>query len=124
MDYYKRALELHEKYRGKIDIKCDMPLNNREDLAVAYTPGVAQPCLEIAKDPANAYKYTSKSHLVAIVTDGSAVLGLGNIGGMAKRPRTHPRREPHPQGCRRCSRGSWCLQAWFCADQAPLCRGK
>ena len=84
MDYYKRALELHEKYRGKIDIKCDMPLNNREDLAVAYTPGVAQPCLEIAKDPANAYKYTSKSHLVAIVTDGSAVLGLGNIGGMAK----------------------------------------
>ena len=86
MDYYKRALELHEKYRGKIDIKCDMPLNNREDLAVAYTPGVAQPCLEIAKDPANAYKYTSKSHLVAIVTDGSAVLGLGNIGGMAGMP--------------------------------------
>lgn len=86
MDYYKRALELHEKYRGKIDIKCDMPLNNREDLAVAYTPGVAQPCLEITKDPANAYKYTSKSHLVAIVTDGSAVLGLGNIGGMAGMP--------------------------------------
>ena len=86
MDYYKKALELHEKYRGKIDIKCDMPLNNREDLAVAYTPGVAQPCLEIAKDPANAYKYTSKSHLVAIVTDGSAVLGLGNIGGMAGMP--------------------------------------
>ena len=49
MDYYKKALELHEKYKGKIDIKCDMPLNNREDLAVAYTPGVAQPCLEIAK---------------------------------------------------------------------------
>ena len=83
MDYYKKALELHEKYKGKIDIKCDMPLNNREDLAVAYTPGVAQPCLEIAKDPENAYKYTSKGHLVAIVTDGSAVLGLGNIGGMA-----------------------------------------
>ena len=86
MDYYKKALELHEKYRGKIDIKCDMPLNNREDLAVAYTPGVAQPCLEIAKDPENAYKYTSKGHLVAIVTDGSAVLGLGNIGGMAGMP--------------------------------------
>ena len=86
MDYYKKALELHEKYKGKIDIKCDMPLNNREDLAVAYTPGVAQPCLEIAKDPENAYKYTSKSHLVAIVTDGSAVLGLGNIGGMAGMP--------------------------------------
>ena len=86
MDYYKRALELHEKYRGKIDIRCDMPLENREDLAVAYTPGVAQPCLEIAKNPANAYKYTSKSHLVAIVTDGSAVLGLGNIGGMAGMP--------------------------------------
>lgn len=86
MDYYKRALELHEKYRGKIDIRCDMPLENREDLAVAYTPGVAQPCLEIAKNPANAYKYTSKSHLVAIVTDGSAVLGLGNIGGIAGMP--------------------------------------
>ena len=86
MDYYKKALELHEKYKGKIDIKCDMPLNNREDLAVAYTPGVAQPCLEIAKDPENAYKYTSKGHLVDIVTDGSAVLGLGNIGGMAGMP--------------------------------------
>ena len=86
MDYYKKALELHEKYKGKIAIKCDMPLNNREDLAVAYTPGVAQPCLEIAKDPENAYKYTSKGHLVAIVTDGSAVLGLGNIGGMAGMP--------------------------------------
>ena len=86
MDYYKKALELHEKYKGKIDIKCDMPLNNREDLAVAYTPGVAQPCLEIAKDSENAYKYTSKGHLVAIVTDGSAVLGLGNIGGMAGMP--------------------------------------
>ena len=86
MDYYKKALELHEKYKGKINIKCDMPLNNREDLAVAYTPGVAQPCLEIAKDPENAYKYTSKGHLVAIVTDGSAVLGLGNIGGMAVMP--------------------------------------
>ena len=86
MDYYKKALELNEKYKGKIDIKCDMPLNNREDLAVAYTPGVAQPCLEIAKDPENAYKYTSKGHLVAIVTDGSAVLGLGNIGGMAGMP--------------------------------------
>ena len=86
MDYYKKALELHEKYKGKIDIKCDMPLNNREDLAVAYIPGVAQPCLEIAKDPENAYKYTSKGHLVAIVTDGSAVLGLGNIGGMAGMP--------------------------------------
>ena len=86
MDYYKKALELHEKYKGKIDIKCDMPLNNREDLAVAYTPGVAQPCLEIAKDPENAYKYTSKGHLVAIVTDGSTVLGLGNIGGMAGMP--------------------------------------
>ena len=86
MDYYKKALELHEKYKGKIDIKCDMPLNNRENLAVAFTTGVAQPCLELAQDPENAYKYTSKGHLVAIVTDGSAVLGLGNIGGMAGMP--------------------------------------
>ncbi len=86
MDYYKRALELHEKFRGKIDIRCDMPLSNRDDLAVAYTPGVAEPCRAIAECPENAYKYTSKSHLVAVVTDGSAVLGLGNIGGLAGMP--------------------------------------
>lgn len=86
MDYYKKALEMHEKCRGKISVDCTMPLENKEDLAVAYTPGVAQPCLEIAKDEELAYKYTAKSHLVAIVTDGTAVLGLGNIGGLAGMP--------------------------------------
>ena len=86
MNYYEKALELHEKYRGKLDIKCDMPLENRDDLAVAYTPGVAEPCCAIAENPENAYRYTSKSHLVAVVTDGSAVLGLGNIGGLAGMP--------------------------------------
>ena len=63
-----------------------MPLENKDDLSVAYTPGVAEPCREIAKDPELAYKYTAKSHLVAIVTDGTAVLGLGNIGGLAGMP--------------------------------------
>jgi malate dehydrogenase (oxaloacetate-decarboxylating) len=86
MDYYKTALEMHEKCRGKISVNCTMPLENKDDLSVAYTPGVAQPCLEIAKDPELAYKYTAKSHLVAIVTDGTAVLGLGNIGGLAGMP--------------------------------------
>lgn len=86
MDIYEKALELHKKTRGKLDIKCDMPLNNAEDLALAYTPGVAAPCKEIERDPENAYVYTSKSHLVAVVTDGSAVLGLGNIGGAAGMP--------------------------------------
>ena len=86
MNYYEKALELHEKYRGKLDVRCDMPLENRDDLAVAYTPGVAEPCRAIAKRPEDAYRYTSKSHLVAVVTDGSAVLGLGNIGGLAGMP--------------------------------------
>ncbi len=86
MDYYKKALELHEKFKGKINIQCDMPLSNRDELAVAYTPGVAEPCRAIAKCSEAAYKYTSKSHLVAVVTDGSAVLGLGNIGGLAGMP--------------------------------------
>ena len=86
MDNYEKALELHKKSRGKLDIKCSMPLNNSEDLALAYTPGVAAPCKEIEKDPENAYVYTSKSHLVAVITDGSAVLGLGNIGGTAGMP--------------------------------------
>lgn len=86
MDIYEKALELHKKTRGKLDINCDMPLENAEDLALAYTPGVAAPCKEIERDPENAYIYTAKSHLVAVVTDGSAVLGLGNIGGAAGMP--------------------------------------
>ena len=86
MDYAKESLRLHEEWKGKIRVDSAVPVKTMQDLSLAYTPGVAQPCLEIAKDPENAYKYTSKGHLVAIVTDGSAVLGLGNIGGMAGMP--------------------------------------
>ena len=86
MDYDQRALELHETFHGKVEVGCRMPLQNREDLAVAYTPGVAAPCRAIAENAEKAYDLTAKSRLVAIVSDGSAVLGLGNIGGLAALP--------------------------------------
>lgn len=86
MDYYKESLKLHEKYKGKWEMNSKVPIETHEDLSLAYTPGVAQPCLEIAKDPNEVYKYTSKWNTVAIATDGSAALGLGNIGGMAAFP--------------------------------------
>ena len=86
MDYAQKALELHEKYRGKIGTEILVPLNDREDLSAAYTPGVAEPCCVIAKEPEKVYDYTLKSRTVAIVTDGSAVLGLGNIGALAGLP--------------------------------------
>ncbi|MBE0450673.1 MAG: NAD-dependent malic enzyme [Clostridia bacterium] len=86
MDYNKRALEMHEKYKGKIEIKSKMPLDNQDDLATAYTPGVAEPCRAIAKNPSEVYKYTSKGNMVAVISDGSAVLGLGNIGPEAAIP--------------------------------------
>jgi malate dehydrogenase (oxaloacetate-decarboxylating) len=86
MDYNKRALEMHEKYKGKIEIKSKMPLDNQDDLATAYTPGVAEPCRAIAKNPSDVYKYTSKGNMVAVISDGSAVLGLGNIGPEAAIP--------------------------------------
>ncbi len=86
MDYNKEALLRHEKYGGKITIGSKFPLEGRDDLSVAYTPGVAEPCREIAKDPELAYKYTAKKNLVAVVSDGSAVLGLGNIGAKASIP--------------------------------------
>lgn len=82
----KKALELHEKYRGKISIKSKVPLRNRDDLSLAYTPGVAEPCNEIVKNPEKIYDYTSKGNIVAVVSDGSAVLGLGDIGGAASLP--------------------------------------
>ncbi len=85
-NFAQLSLELHEKHKGKIAIASKVPLNDRDDLSIAYTPGVAQPCLEIAKDKDLAYKYTAKGNLVAVVTDGSAVLGLGNIGGIAGMP--------------------------------------
>jgi malate dehydrogenase (oxaloacetate-decarboxylating) len=86
MDYYKESLKLHEKLKWKIDFRSKLELNTREDLALAYTPGVAQPCLEIAKDPENAYKYTIKWNTVAVISDWSAVLWLGNIWGLAGLP--------------------------------------
>jgi len=85
-DYGRRSLKLHLEKKGKIEIKSRMALETKDDLSLAYTPGVAQPCLEIAEDKEKAYSYTSKSNMVAVVTDGSAVLGLGNIGSMASIP--------------------------------------
>ena len=86
MDYYSESLKLHEEFKGKWEMNSKVPIENLRDLSLAYTPGVAQPCLEIEKDPDQAYRYTSKWNTVAIVTDGSAALGLGNIGGMAALP--------------------------------------
>lgn len=86
MDYNKASIELHKKLRGKFEIKSRAETKNREDLSLAYTPGVAEPCREIAKDIRRVYDYTRKGNLVAVVTDGSAVLGLGNIGPEASMP--------------------------------------
>ncbi len=86
MDYYKEALRLHEEKQGKLSIVSKVSLENKDDLSIAYTPGVAKPCIEISKNPEDVYKYTSKGNMVAIVTDGSAVLGLGNIGAKASIP--------------------------------------
>jgi malate dehydrogenase (oxaloacetate-decarboxylating) len=85
-DYSKLALEAHEKFKGKISVEPKMPLESKDDLSIAYTPGVAKPCQEIAEDKENAYKYTAKGNMVAVVSDGSAVLGLGNIGPEASLP--------------------------------------
>ncbi|MGN0711899.1 MAG: NADP-dependent malic enzyme [Anaerovoracaceae bacterium] len=86
MDKKEFALKKHEEWRGKLSIELKEPITNREELAVAYTPGVAEPCLEIAKDENLAYTYTGKGNLVAVITDGTAVLGLGDIGPSAGMP--------------------------------------
>jgi malate dehydrogenase (oxaloacetate-decarboxylating) len=86
MDYAKESLKLHGQWKGKFEIKCRAPLNTREDLSLAYTPGVAQPCLEIQKDVSKSYDLTRRGNLVAVVTDGTAVLGLGDIGPEAGMP--------------------------------------
>ena len=82
----EKALMMHEQWKGKIETVSKAPVKSREDLAIAYTPGVAEPCKVIAKDPEAAYKYTMKSNTIAVVSDGSAVLGLGNIGPYAAMP--------------------------------------
>lgn len=86
MDYAKESLKLHYDWKGKIEVICRAPLETRDDLSLAYTPGVAQPCLEIQKDINKSYELTRRSNLVAVVTDGTAVLGLGDIGPEAGMP--------------------------------------
>ena len=86
MSNSEKALQMHEQWNGKLETTAKAHVNSREDLAIAYTPGVAEPCKVIAKDPEAAYKYTIKSNTVAVVSDGSAVLGLGNIGPLAAMP--------------------------------------
>lgn len=83
---YNASIKLHEKYKGKISIESKVSVNNQQDLSLAYTPGVAEPCRAIHKDKEKAYLYTSKGNLVAVATDGSAVLGLGDIGPQASMP--------------------------------------
>ncbi|MEX0608666.1 MAG: malic enzyme-like NAD(P)-binding protein [Balneolaceae bacterium] len=85
-DYAALSIEAHKKARGKISIESKMPLETKDDLSIAYTPGVAKPCEEIAADKEKAYEYTSKGNLVAVVSDGTAVLGLGDIGPEASLP--------------------------------------
>lgn len=83
---YEEALKLHAQSKGKLEIKCKVACENAEDLSLAYSPGVAQPCLEIEKEPETAYLYTGKGNTIAVITDGTAVLGLGDIGPTAALP--------------------------------------
>lgn len=86
MDVMEESLNKHREWKGKIEVCSRAKVNNAKDLTLAYTPGVARPCLEIEKDPAQSYELTRRANLVAVITDGSAVLGLGNIGGLAGMP--------------------------------------
>ncbi len=86
MDYQKESLRLHEEWKGKIEINPTVPVGSKEELSLAYTPGVAEPCLAIRKDPEKSFELTRRHNMVLVVTDGSAVLGLGNIGPEAGMP--------------------------------------
>ena len=86
IDYAAESLRIHEQFKGKLTVKSRVAVQDKEDLSVAYTPGVAEPCKQIAEDKKNVYKYTIKGHTVAVVSDGTAVLGLGDIGPEAAMP--------------------------------------
>ncbi len=86
MNVYEESLKAHEAWAGKISTEPKCQVQSREDLSLAYTPGVAEPCRKIAENPSDAYKYTQKGNTVAVISDGSAVLGLGNIGALAAMP--------------------------------------
>ena len=86
MNYFEESLKMHEKYRGKLEVISKVELNDKNDLSLAYSPGVAQPCIEISKNEDEVYKYTSKGNMIAVVSDGTAVLGLGDIGPKAALP--------------------------------------
>ena len=85
MDYNKAALEMHESHKGKVGIVSKVEVATRDDLSTAYTPGVAEPCRKIKANPEDVYKYTFKGNMVAVVSNGTAVLGLGDIGPEACR---------------------------------------
>ncbi len=86
MDYYKESLNMHETHKGKMEVASKVPVKDKDDLSTAYTPGVAEPCRKIHENPDEVYRYTNKGNTVAVISDGSAVLGLGNIGGLASIP--------------------------------------
>jgi malate dehydrogenase (oxaloacetate-decarboxylating) len=86
MEYYKQSLALHKRLAGKIETAIKIDIETKEDLSLLYSPGVAQPCIEISKDPSTVYDYTLKGNTIAIVSDGSAILGIGNLGALASIP--------------------------------------
>ena len=86
MDYNEAAMRLHREHRGKIELAAKVPVRDRDALSTAYTPGVAEPCREIARRPEAAWELTARGNFVAVVSDGSAVLGLGDIGPLAALP--------------------------------------
>ena len=86
MDYNAESLKMHEEHQGKLEIALKVGLETKDDLSTAYTPGVAEPCIKIHENPDDVYKYTLKANTVAVVSDGTAVLGLGDIGPLAAIP--------------------------------------